>query len=267
MMDVKNFIFKHIEKIILGIAVSYLIYTIINTLIILNINNYKLNARLESLSNVVERKLETSAPPKIETELDDAVLLESRLTTPPSANVLQRPQVFSVFGKEETVQDIATMDTSAKEEIEISPVSESTISGDIEFTFKGGSADIVIIQVRKLHKDKWWIESFLAREGDIIGEKKIISGETVDFNTQCKLVEIVPVAQKQMVVKKQVSLKNEMGEFIGTSFAEEVHMISTSEIVFEYNKGETYNLWLGELVKLGTEITSVSQSDKAPSIN
>ena len=103
---------------------------------------------------------------------------------------------------------------------------------------------------RKLLKDKWWIEGFLAREGDIIGERKVISGETVDFNTQCKLVEIVSVAQKEMVVKKQVSLKNEVGEFIGTSFAEEVHMISTSKIVFEYNKGETYNLWLGKLVKL-----------------
>jgi hypothetical protein len=259
-MDIKNFIFKHIEKIILGIAVSYLIYTVINTLIILNINSYKVNARLESLSNIVERKLETSTPPKIETELDDAVLLESRLTIPPSADVLQRPQVFSV-------QDIATMDTSAKKETKISPVSEITISGDKEFTFKGGSADIVVVQVRKLHKDKWWIESFLAREGDIIGERKVISGETVDFNTQCKLVEIAPVAQKQMVVKKQVSLKNEVGEFIGTSFVEEVHMISTSKIVFEYNKGETYNLWLGELVKFGTETANVFQSNKASSIN
>jgi hypothetical protein len=259
-MDIKNFIFKHIEKIILGIAVSYLIYTVINTLIILNINSYKVNARLESLSNIVERKLETSTPPKIETELDDAVLLESRLTIPPSADVLQRPQVFSV-------QDIATMDTSAKKETKISPVSEITISGDKEFTFKGGSADIVVVQVRKLHKDKWWIESFLAREGDIIGERKVISGETVDFNTQCKLVEIAPVAQKQMVVKKQVSLKNEAGEFIGTSFVEEVHMISTSKIVFEYNKGETYNLWLGELVKFGTETANVFQSNKASSIN
>ena len=260
MMDVKNFIFKHIEKIILGIAVSYLIYTVINTLIILNINSYKVNTRLETLSNAVERKFKTSTPPKIETELDDAVLLESRLTIPPSADVLQRPQVFSV-------QDIATMDTSAKKETRISPVSEITISGDKEFTFKGGSADIVVVQVRKLHKDKWWIESFLAREGDIIGERKVISGETVDFNTQCKLVEIAPVAQKQMVVKKQVSLKNEAGEFIGTSFAEEVHMISTSKIVFEYNKGETYNLWLGELVKLGTETIRVYQSEKASSIN
>lgn len=259
-MDVKNFIFKHIEKIILGIAVSYLIYTVINTLIILNINSYKVNARLESLSNIVERKLETSTPPKIETELDDAVLLESRLTIPPSADVLQRPQVFSV-------QDIATVDTSAKKETKISRVSEITISGDKEFTFKGGSADIVVVQVRKLYKDKWWIESFLAREGDIIGERKVISGETVDFNTQCKLVEIAPVAQKQMVVKKQVSLKNEAGEFIGTSFVEEVHMISTSKIVFEYNKGETYNLWLGELVKFGTETANVFQSNKAPSIN
>lgn len=259
-MDVKNFIFKHIEKIILGIAVSYLIYTVIITLIILNINSYKVNTRLETLSNAVERKFKTSTPPKIETELDGAELLESRLTISPSADVLQRPQVFSV-------QDIATMDTSAKKETRISPVSEITISGDIEFTFKGGSADIVVVQVRKLYEDKWWIESFLAREGDIIGERKVISGETVDFNTQCKLVEIAPVAQKQMVVKKQVSLKNEAGEFIGTSFAEEVHMISTSKIVFEYKKGETYNLWLGELVKLGTETIRVYQSEKASSIN
>ncbi|HHT9105335.1 MAG TPA: hypothetical protein ACFYD7_05610 [Candidatus Wujingus californicus] len=262
-MDVKNFIFKHIEKIILGIAVSYLIYTVINTLIILNINSYKANTRLETLSNAVERKFETSTPPKIETESDGAELLESRLTISPTADVLQRPQVFSVFGKEEAVQ----VDTSAKKETKISQVSEITISGDKEFTFKGGSADIVLIQVRKLHKDKWWIESFLAREGDIIGERKVISGETVNFNTQCKLVEIVPVAQKQMVVKKTISIKNEAGEFVGTSFAEETHMISTSKIVFEYKKGETYNLWLGELVKLGTETTSVSQSEKASSIN
>lgn len=266
-MDVKNFIFKHIEKIILGIAVSYLIYTVIITLIILNINNYKVNTRIETLSNAVERKFKTSTPPKMKTELDDAELLESRLTISPSADVLQRPQVFSVFGKEGAVQGIATMDTSAKKGTNISQVSEITISGDKEFTFKGGSADIVLIQVRKLYKDKWWIESFLAREGDIIGERKVISGETVDFNTQCKLVEIVPVAQKQMVVKKTISIKNEAGEFVGTSFAEETHMISTSKIVFEYKKGETYNLWLGELIQLGTETTSVYQSEKASSIN
>jgi hypothetical protein len=38
---------------------------------------------------------------------------------------------------------------------------------------------------------------------------------------------------------------------------DEKHMISTSKIVFADKKGDVYNLWIGELVNLGTETVTV----------
>ena len=79
----------------------------------------------------------------------------------------------------------------------------------------------------------------------------------MDFNTCCTLIEIVPLAQKPLVMKKTAVLRNEKGDFLGTSMTDEKHMISTSKIVFEDKKGGVYNLWIGELVNLGTETVTV----------
>ena len=79
----------------------------------------------------------------------------------------------------------------------------------------------------------------------------------MDFNTCCTLIEIVPLAQKPLIMKKTAVLRNEKGDFLGTSMTDEKHMISTSKIVFEDKKGGVYNLWIGELVNLGTETVTV----------
>ena len=113
-----------------------------------------------------------------------------------------------------------------------------------------------MLQVRKLYKDKWWVDSFAVEKGKSIGEKKKVGKETVDFNTHCQLIEIVPLAQKPLVIKKTAVLRNEGGEFLGASFTEETHMITTSKIVFKHKNGESYNLWIGESVNLGTETVS-----------
>src|SRR3972149_5627034 len=89
--------------------------------------------------------------------------------------------------------------------------------------------------------------------GETIGEKKIIGKETVDFDTYCKLIEIFPQAQKPFIIKKTTVIQNEKGEFLGSSFTEETHMISSSKIIFVDKKGESYNSWIGELVKVGTD--------------
>ena len=61
------------------------------------------------------------------------------------------------------------------------------------------------------------------RKRETIGEKKIIGKETVDFDTYCKLIEIVPQAQKPLVIKKTTIVQNEKGEFSGSSFTEETY--------------------------------------------
>ena len=256
-MDIKNFIFKHIEKFTLGIAACYLIYTVIHTLVTLNLETHGIDAKLQSLSIVIDRKLKTGIPPPLDAERKDAAQLESRLTTPPPANLLQRPFLFSKFIHGEPNTEITTSDLLKKPEPRSSSCIEVPIRGDTEFVLKGGTADMALIQVRKLYKDTWWIESFTVEKGKIIGKKKKIGTETVDFNTCCTLIEIVPLAQKPLIMKKTAVLRNEKGDFLGTSMTDEKHMISTSKIVFEDKKGGVYNLWIGELVNLGTETVTV----------
>lgn len=256
-MDIKNFIFKHIEKFALGIAVCYLIYTVIHTFITLHLETHRVDAQLQSLSGVIDKKLTTGAPPRAGAERKDAAQLESRLTTPPPANLLLRPYLFSKFIHGESNTEITTSDLLKKPEPGTSSRIEATFRGDTEFVLKGGTADMALIQVRKLHNDTWRIESFTVEKGKIIGKKKKIGAETVDFNTCCTLREIVPIAQKPLVMKKTMVLRNEKGDFLGTSITGEKHMISTSKIVFEDKKGDVYNLWIGELVNLGTETVTV----------
>ena len=85
----------------------------------------------------------------------------------------------------------------------------------------------------------------------------------MDFDTHCRLIEIVHQAQKPLVIKKTTLVRNEKGEFSGSSFTDEIHMISTSKIIFEDKKGESLpfvdrrigtHLWIERSVKVGTLI-------------
>ncbi len=266
-MDIKNFLFKHIEKFILGAAVCYLVYTIIHTFIILHLETREVNTKLLSISDAVNRKLKTSTPTPGDTERKDALYLESRLTKPPPVALFHRPQIFSKSARTEVSSDITTKDLLKKMESQTHARLEVTAPGDTEFIFKGGTADLALIQVRKLYKDTWWIESFSVEKGKIIGQKKTVKGETVDFDTRCKLREIVPLAQRPLIMRKTTVLRGEKGEFLGTSLSEETHMVSTSRIIFENKKGEPYNLWIGELVNIGTETVTVHAPENATSTN
>lgn len=256
-MDMRNLAFRHVEKFVLGIAMGYLIYTIIHTFVILNLRTFEFDARLLSLSNVIDRKLKTGIPPARDNELNDAARLESRFTTPPPADYVQRPRLFSKFTEGEVISGITTGDLLRKPQSQTLSHKGVPAPGSMEFVLKGGTADLALIQVRKLHRDNWLTESFAVENGKTIGEKKVINREVVDFNTHCRLIKIIPLAQKPLIMKKTISLRNEQGEFIGTFLSEEKHMISTSKIVFEDKKGVAYDLWIGELVNLGTETVTV----------
>lgn len=266
-IDIKGFLFKHVEKLIFGAAICYLVYTIIHAFIILNLKTHEIDAKLLSLSGTLDRKLKTSTPPPIDTERREAAYLELRLTNPPPVSLLQRPQIFSKAIKTDLNSDITIKDLLKKSETQTHARLEITAPGDTEFIFKGGTEELALIQVRKLHKDKWWTESFTVEKGKTIGQKKTVRGETIDFDTDCKLKDIIPLAQKTLVMKKTTALRNEKGEFLGTSFAEETYTISTSRIVFENKKGESYSLWIGELVNLGTETVTVHTSSDTTSTN
>ena len=170
-MNIKNFIFKHIEKLGFGIAICYLIYTAVHTFIILNIEALRTDTKLLSLSNTIERKLKTSVPPVVDTELRNDEQLALRLTSPPSASPLPRPYVFGKFTKEKTVSDITTKDLLKKPKLQSTARLEGATPTEIEFIFKGGTADMALVQVRKLYKDKWWNESFTMEKGETIGGK------------------------------------------------------------------------------------------------
>ncbi len=260
-MGIKTLVFKHIEKFILGITVCYLIYVAVNTFIVLNLKTHSVDTKLLSLSDTIERKLKASTPPPISVELKDAALLEQRLTNPPSVSLLQRPQVFFKFSKGEAVSEITAGGLLKKQESQASRRLEDVLPGNIEFIFKGGTADMALIQVRKLYKDKWWVESFVVEKEKTIGETRKIGNDTVNFDTQCKLIEIIPLAQKPLVIKKTTAIMDEKGDFLGASVTEETQMISTSKIVFETTKGESYNLWIGELVNLGTDTVTVQSTN------
>lgn len=259
-MDIKNFIFKHTEKFILGATICYLIYTIIHTFIILSLETNEIEIRLQSLSDILDRRIKTSIPKPGDTERNEAEHLELRFTNPPSVNLLQQPQIFSKIVRSEATSDITIKDLLKKSEPNAHTRLEVTSPGDTEFIFKGGTEDLALIQVRKLYKDIWWPESFAVEKGKIIGQKKTVRGETIDFNTHCKLREIIPLAQKPLVMKKTTVLRDEKGTFLGTSLSQETYIISTSRIIFENKNGESYNLWIGELVNLGTETVAVHTS-------
>lgn len=265
-MNFKNFVFKHVEKIILGITICYLIYTTVHVFMILNLAEHRMDTKLLFLSSTIERKVKTSVPPIVDTELKNDEQLALRLTSPPSASPLPRPYIFGKFIKEKTASDITTKDLIKKPELQPERL-EGIVQGEIEFVFKGGTADMALIQVRKLYKDKWWTESFTIEKGETIGEKKIIGKETVEFDTYCKLIEIVPQAQKPFIIKKTTAIQNEKGEFLGSTFTEETHMISSSKIIFVDKKGESYNLWIGELVKVGTDTVTTCPLTNASSTN
>ena len=266
-MNFENFVFKHVEKIVLGITICYLMYTTVHAFMILNLAVHRTDTKLLSLSSAIERKLKTSTPPVIDTELKHAEQLTSRLTLPSPASPLQRPQIFSKFTKEKADSDITTKGLLKKPESQTAARSEDFIPGEIEFVFKGGTADMALVQVRKLYKDKWWTESFTIEKGETIGEKKLIGKETVEFDTYCKLIEIFPQAQKPFIIKKTTVIQNEKGEFLGSSFTEETHMISSSKIIFVDKKGESYNSWIGELVKVGTDTVTTCPLTNASSTN
>ena len=266
-MNFKNFVFKHVEKIVLGITICYLMYTTVHTFIILNLEVHRTDTKLLSLSNTIERKLKTSVSPVVDTELKNDEQLALRLTSPPSASPLPRPYIFGKFIKEKTASDITTKDLLKKPELQPAARLEDITPSEMEFIFKGGTADMALVQVRKLYKDKWWTESFTIEKGETIGEKKIIGKETVDFDTYCKLIEIFPQAQKPFIIKKTTVIQNEKGEFLGSSFTEETHMISSSKIIFVDKKGESYNSWIGELVKVGTDTVTTCPLTNASSTN
>ena len=266
-MNIKNFIFKHIEKLVLGIAICYLAYTAVHTFIISSIEAHRTNSKLLSLSSAIERKIKTSVPPIVDMELKNDEQLALRLTSPPSASLLPRPYIFGKFTKEKTGSDITAKDLLKKPELQPTTRLEGATPTEIEFIFKGGTADMALVQVRKLYKDKWWTESFTMEKGETIGGKKTIGKETVDFDTYCKLMEIIPQAQKPLVIKKTMAVLNGKGEFLRSSFTDEIHMISASKIMFEDKKGESYHLWIGESVKVGTDTVSVYPSTNASSTN
>ncbi|TVM03305.1 MAG: hypothetical protein CV087_05760 [Candidatus Brocadia sp. WS118] len=256
-MNIKYFVFKHFEKFILGIIVCYLIYTVICTFVTASLKIHNIDSKLLSLSTIIDRKLKTGVPPPINADRKDAAQLELRLTTPPAASFLLRPHLFSNFTSGGSNMDITTKDLLKKRETQLSSSMEGNIHGTTEFILKGGTADMALIQIRKFYKDKWWAESFTVGKGEIIGGGKKIGAETVDFHTYCRLTEITPLAPKPFFTKKTTALRNEKDEFLGISMIEEKHMVTTSQVSFENKKGESYNVWIGEVVKLGTETVTV----------
>lgn len=266
-MNIKQFIFKHVEKLGFGIAVCYLIYAFAHTFVILNRDAYKIDMKLLSLSNTIERKLETSAPPVVDKELKNAEQLLSRLTSPPPASPLQHQDIFGKFIKQKTVSGVTSKDLLKKPALQQTDRLEDITPGELEFIFKGGTADMVLIQVKKLYKDKWWTESFTMGKGAVIGKKTLLGKETVDFDTDCRLIEIVPQAQKPFVIKKTTVVQSEKGDFLGSSFTEETHMISASKIIFEDKNRTSYGLWIGGLVKLGTETVIVHSAASLSAAN
>lgn len=266
-MNIKKFIFKHVEKLGIGIAVCYLIYASVHTFVILDMDAYRTDAKLLSLSNTIEKKLKTSVPPVVDTELENAEQLLLRLTSPPPASPLQHQDIFGKFIKQKTVSGVTSKDLLKKPALQPTDRLVDITPGEMEFVFKGGTADMVLLQVRKLYKDKWWTESFTTGKGEFIGKKKLMGKETVDFDTDCRLIEIVPQAQKPLIIKKTAVVRNEKGEFLGSSFTAETHMISASKIIFEDRNMVSHGLWIGELVRLGTETVAVHPLTNVSSAN
>jgi hypothetical protein len=243
-MNLKDFLFRHIEKFVFVVALCYLIYTTIHTLVILKREAYEIDTKLQLLSGTIDRKLRIEMPPAIDVQLKEAEQMELRLTAPPDANILQRPLVFRGPSHERIVLYRKIDDLPVKEIQVEAPVP------DTELIFRGGTAKMALIQIRKLYNDMWWIKSFTVEKGKVIGEKATIKREVIDFDTHCKLVEIIPLAQKPMTLKKTNILQDEKGNFSGILLTEEIQMVSTPKIVFECREGKSYGLWIGESVNL-----------------
>ena len=248
-------------------AIGYLVYTVVHIFVFVRREADKIDAQLQSQSSIVERRIKTSAPPASSGELTDAARMESRFANPPVAVLLQRPQIFGKIIGGGAAPEITTRDLLKRIEPQTLARLEIAAPGDTEFVYKGGTADLALIQVRKLRKDAWQAESFMVQKGGSIGQKIKTGKETLDFETHCKLIEIVPVAQKPMGIKTTAVLRNDKGDFLGTAPSEEIHMITSSRIVFETKKGESYNLWLGELINLGTETVTVQPVKPASPTN
>ena len=56
------------------------------------------------------------------------------------------------------------------------------------------------------------MKASLWKKGKLLVEKTI-GKETVDFDTYCKLMEIIPQAQKPLVIKKTMAVLERKGEF------------------------------------------------------
>ena len=119
-----------------------------------------------SLSNTIERRIKTSVPPIVDTELKDAEQLALRLTSPPSPSSLPRPYIFGKFTKRKNSFRHHDQRFVKKSELQAAQRSEGIIPDEIEFIFKGGTADMALVQVRKLYKDNWWTESFTIEKGN-----------------------------------------------------------------------------------------------------
>ncbi len=232
------------EKFVFGVVLCYLIYTTIHTLVLLNREAYEVDAKLQLLSDTMDRKLRTGKPPVPDLQFNDAELMELRFTTPPVAQVLQRPRVFRRSSREGIVARNIIKDIPVKDSGHETPVP------DTEFIFKGGTSQMALIQIRKLHNNIWWTKSFAIEQGKAIGEKATIKKEVIDFDTYCKLREIIPLAQKPVTFKKTNILQDEKGNFSGILLTEEIQMVSTPKIVFECREGKYYGLWIGESVSL-----------------
>lgn len=259
-MDINTLLIKHSGKFILGVMVCCFFYTMFHTFILLNSKTHKIVSSLDSSSNVIERKLLTSKPPEGEISLTNAQQMELRFTVPPEPNLLQRAFVFNTSIKDRR-ENINIKDLLKKRQYRDASRLTVAEKGDTEFIYKGGTEDLALIRVRKLYQDVWRENSFTVSKGMPIGTKKIVGKETINFDTRCKLMEIIPSAQKTIIIKKRILQKNEKGEFIGSTIREEPHMITSSKILFKNRDGKSYSLWAGELVNLGTETVSIVSSE------
>src|SRR3989339_636395 len=160
------------DKLVLSITICYLIYTSVHTFIILSIEVHRTDTKLLSLSNTIERRIKTSVPPIVDTELKNDEQLVLRLTSPPSASSLPRPYIFGKFTKEKTVSDITTKDLLKKPGLQSAARLEGIAPSEMEFIFKGGTSDMALVQVKKLYKDKWWTESFTIEKGELSVKRK-----------------------------------------------------------------------------------------------
>ncbi|MDR4507813.1 MAG: hypothetical protein MRJ65_06185 [Candidatus Brocadiaceae bacterium] len=266
MMNLKNIVLKHGEKFIIGLIVCGLVYVTVYTYFLLNSKVQKIRDGFESYRRVVDNKLKTSKPMGIVTPLNHSVRLNDRFTSPPKARILPKPHIFWKLVNDEAISGVEAKDLLKKSDRENLPGLKVSVPGDTEFVYKGGTADLALIQVRKHYGEKWWEESFAVKKGEAIGRKVKTGKQTIDYDTRCKLVNIIPDTQKSLVLKKSQVLQDENGKFLGTSITDEIFKVTASSIVFTNDVGESYKLWVGERVNLGTQTVAVRKTTNATPI-